>query len=235
MPLSNSGLGNINISLPPNVASTVILEAIEGITAGNVQAGIAELATKQLTKSDNLSDLQDTSVARSNLVAAKSGLNEDITSLGNADQPLLIAGVLNVPYTSKYNAYQEESQSLSSVNEFNKIIYPIKAVDSLLEFFNSRFTAKNEGVYFVTAALQINVFNPPGRLVISIFVNGLEHTRGADVYTNTNGAALAVTTFLDLNVNDHVEIFVYTTTQVEAYAIPAFGKMTNYFKGIKIA
>lgn len=48
MPLSNSGLGNINISLPPNLASTVILEPIEGIAAGNVQAGIAELATQKL-------------------------------------------------------------------------------------------------------------------------------------------------------------------------------------------
>ena len=235
MPLSNSGLGNINISLPPNIASTVILEPVEGIAAGNVQAGIAELATKQLEKSENLKDLEDVEVARTNLIAAKSGENSDITSLGNASQPLLIGGILNVPYTSKYSVYQEESQPLLSPNNFIKITYPIKEIDSLLEFFNGRFTAKNKGVYFVSAALQINVFNPPARLVISIFVNDLEHTRGTDLYTSTTGAALAVTTFLDLNVDDYIEIFVYATTEVEAYALPAFGNMTNYFKGIKIA
>lgn len=233
MPLSNSGLGNINISLPPNIASTVILEPVEGIAAGNVQTGIAELATKQLAKSENLSDLQDVEVARNNLVAARSGENSDITSLGSLDNPIAINGNLSIPNTSRFLAYQTIRQSIEVANIYTKAELQTEDFDKLNEFDGSRFTVKAPGVYLLNGAIGVEKpsASPDWRIILTVYVNGSEYARGNDVSLALPYGGTSVTAICFLNVDDYAELFIYTNYPCLLFS----GSAVTRLSGIRIA
>lgn len=116
-----------SISVPSTAAATRFTPA-GSISATDIQAALAEAVTEALQKNANLSDLLDAAIARTNLGAAKSGANSDITAITGLTTPLALgqggtgaSGLPNLLATPGYQrlvrgVYLQWSSNVVSLN-----------------------------------------------------------------------------------------------------------------------
>lgn len=114
------------------------------IAADTVQAALAEVDSEKLAKAQNLADLPDKAAARTNLTAAKLGVNADITSLenlttlklsGNSYQPLnsdaFLTG-LTKTLRNDTNGF-DQAQFATFIDRGNRLSF---AAPTKVEFYN---------------------------------------------------------------------------------------------------
>lgn len=137
-------------------------------------------------------------------------------------------------WVSAFRAYSTTVQSIAAAT-FTKVIYDAEVFDNQGEYDPtiSRFTAKQAGIYQVSAG----IFWAPGvdgdRVITNIYVNGIEHTR---VFDSTQGGAndrqSAGSAAVKLAAGDYLEIFAWTKNALDTK--PA-NRIIMYFTAVKIA
>jgi hypothetical protein len=172
------------------------------------------------------------------LEVEKSADEDKIRGKVKGVEALLIddAGVLTLAKQSAFSAYIGTDQSVNTGTwtklQLNAEIYDIQSEFDIAT--NYRFTAKTAGIWSFAAGANIADIADGKRLVLSLYKNGAEIARLADLYTGGTGyMTLTGSAQLKLSVNDYIELWVYHTHGAARWfgANPA----TEFLHGIKVA
>lgn len=134
----------------------------------------------------------------------------------------------NLPYIPyNFRAYHNTTQSSGS-GAFAKMSFNTENWDISGNFGSSTFTAPVAGYYFFFA--RANTTGTPTRLLISLYKNGSEHSRGDDLSDDeaqAAGSGVSVSGLIQLAVNDTVEVYSFGNTALTLES----GTTTAYFGG----
>lgn len=141
--------------------------------------------------------------------------NSAITSIyySKVLTPQSFPGIAN-PY--KFNVYRNAAWS-TSAGSFAKVTFDTEVFDTNNNFdstTNYRYTAPIAGFYQFNASCGV-LTNPGSFLIISLYKNGAEVTRGNQINCNA-AAGVTMNSMLQVSANDYFEIFVYGTNVVAA-------------------
>lgn len=132
-----------------------------------------------------------------------------------------------------FRAYQNVAQSIPAYT-WTKVAFQTEVYDQGNVYDNTtyRFTAPSLGIYLITARVNWDRGSDGERHLLSLFVNGVDHTRlsedaiGAATWSSSDGSVA-----LRLNAGDYVEVFVYTDTARDTFAEPA----VSFFTAVRLA
>jgi hypothetical protein len=114
--------------------------------------------------------------------------------------------MVNGPAFSVYKS--SGNQSITS-GSFTKVTYDVENFDTNNNFTSSRFTPTVAGYYQINAGLSVETSSSVSRVLIDIYKNGSEYTRGTDMLA---GNAVFVGDIVYCNGStDYIEIYVYAT------------------------
>jgi hypothetical protein len=151
--------------------------------------------------------------------------------VGTPSGNLLIKPSLNT--ISAFRAYQTDVQSIPA-GVLTKILFNTIEYDNRGEFniTSSKFEPVEAGMYYIQATVTWPLGQPDGnRTVLSIYVNGVEHTRlAASVTGGAKSTVSAGSTILKLNQSDDVEVYAMT----ENATTLQLGNGLTYFSAVKI-
>lgn len=140
--------------------------------------------------------------ARTNLSAAASGANADITSLTALSTPLSVAqGGTGVVALQSFSAYKSGAQTVAS-GSATKVQYDAENWDASGVFDaagNYRFTPTVAGKYHLSASVELASVDNAKRVEIHIYKNGVVFACSAKFW-NASGAASNVQATLDVDV-----------------------------------
>jgi len=120
-------------------------------------------------------------------------------------------------------------------NVFTKIIFDgIESdINGLFDVANSCFVAPDTGYYIFTASIHILSVNDTGRNICTLYVNGVEHSRGTDSTNSTSeNASEFVSIVLYLQQYDYVEVYIFQNNTGNKSINPISAH--SYFTGIRL-
>lgn len=131
---------------------------------------------------------------------------------------------------SHFRAIPNATQTIAAATTFTKLNYNTETIDFRGEYdpTTSRFTAGSSGVYHFAASLFTAVTN---RIIITLYVNGVEVFRGNDNLDTGSGTTRFLSVPIYLNVGDYVE--VYGWSSVAGVALTNSGALMS-FQGVKV-
>lgn len=152
----------------------------------------------------------------------------------NADGSTTILDDNDYSTLSSFRAYQSIAQSFTANTE-TKVQYDTEVYDNQTEYNNTlyRFTAKENGIYLISASLQWNSQVSGNRTEMFIYKNGVSDMKIDDEYIGTAGfSTSAGTGILKLNAGDYIEIYALTVNAVGslAFATASYFEMCNISK-----
>jgi hypothetical protein len=192
------------------------------VTGGSI-TGITDLAV-----ADGGTGASTAANARTNLSAAASGANSDITSLTGLTTPLSVAqgGTGSTAAGPAFSAYCSTGTSLAA-NTFTKQDLQTEEFDTNSNFATSRFTPTVAGYYQINAGFSTGTSG--NSVFIAIFKNGSNHKQG-NLFTTVSGVGglPVVSSIVYCNGStDYIEMFVLSSTA----ATTNTGSNTTYMNG----
>lgn len=118
---------------------------------------------------------------------------------------------LSNPY--KFRAYLSSAQS-TTANTAVAVIMQTKSFDTSGNYSTTtgEFIAPIGGFYFFTTHQSTSGTTSCNRFFASLYVNGIESSRGTDVDVSTTVNSSNCASLLELNANDYVQVYVYCDT-----------------------
>jgi hypothetical protein len=108
-----------------------------------------------------------------------------------------------------FSAYKSSGNQSITSGTFTKVTYDVENFDTNNNFASSRFTPTVAGYYQINAGLSVETSSTITRVLITIYKNGAEYTRGTDILA---GNAVFVGDVIYFNgTTDYIEIYVYAT------------------------
>lgn len=150
-------------------------------------------------------------------------INKEVQYLGN----------WSAPNISAFRAYQGTAQSIAAAT-FTKVAYDTEVFDNQGEYDPTtyRFTVKKSGLYLISAFVDWDVGVDADRVVTSLYVNGIEHSRFFDVTEGgANNKISGGSLLIKLLTGNYIEIFVWTKNALST----APGSTVTHFSATKIA
>lgn len=154
--------------------------------------------------------------ARTNLGAAASGANADITSLTALSTPLSVPqGGTGVASLQSFRAYKSAAQTVPS-GSATKVQFDAETWDAATVFDsggNYRFTPTVAGKYHLSASVELDSLDAAKRVEIHIYKNGAEFALSPRFW-NASGAVSNVQAAFDVDVTangagDYFDVRVY--------------------------
>jgi len=144
----------------------------------------------------------------------------------------LNAGNITLPSGAApaFSAYKSAvNQSLTS-GVYTKVTFDTESFDTNNNFASSRFTPTVAGYYQINGRVDLETSGSITRVLIAIWKNGVESTRGGDMLAG-NGVVVSDVVYCN-GTTDYLEIYTYTTgTSLVARAQPY---NLTYFSGAMI-
>ncbi len=133
--------------------------------------------------------------------------NHDVNIASN----LTVGGNIDFTNQSAAKACRTTNQSIANTTE-TKIQFNTELFDTQNEFdstTNYRFTAKNDGIYIISTSAYIVMSSASKYAEIAIYKNGAKELRTIAHTASTVSIVPNLTTTMQLNANDYIEITVY--------------------------
>ena len=128
-------------------------------------------------------------------------------------------------------AHKSVAQTISATT-FTKVTYDTEVYDDIGGYApaTSTFTAQSAGIHLVSARIDALVADAQ-RLIVMVYVNGVDHSRLADQTEGaTSDAGRGGTVPIKLALNDTVEIYAYSSAAEDIRG----GSHLTYFSVVKL-
>lgn len=220
-------------------------ECVKGLSIGEQLAAIycatytlaaGDVDGPYLLKSANLSDVGDPDVSRTNIGAAESGANTDITSLGG----VLNIGVNGATPTAetypKFSVYPSVHQTLSSGNVVDIVAFGSEIFDTANAFSANAFTVPADAAGYYQFNISGLYFFSGGTsaMIIGLYVNGsLVSVMRQDAFTSGMEYGVGAPALVQLAAGDAVTL---RAQQVTGTAWQIFGgsSVLGRFSGARL-
>lgn len=132
------------------------------------------------------------------------------------------------PY--KFRAYKSTAQNTTTAS-FSKVQLDAESYDTNANYDNAtnyRYTAPVAGFYFFSGTINLGATTT--RIILSLYKNGTEYTRGSDTAAIATANYGVVNDLISLAASDYIELFVYTDTikAIGTGTTPFLTYMTGY-------
>jgi hypothetical protein len=150
-----------------------------------------------------------------------------LQSAGTTVMTITSTGVTTQVGAPAFSAYKSAANQSLTSGVYTKVTFDTESFDTNNNFASSRFTPTVAGYYQINGRVDVETSGSITRVLIAIWKNGVESTRGGDMLA---GNAVVVSDVVYCNgTTDYLEIYTYTTgTSLVARAQPY--NMT-YFSG----
>jgi hypothetical protein len=143
-------------------------------------------------------------------IASPNSNTDRTLTLPDATGTVLTTATAGVPVNGPaFSAYPTSSSQSPTSNTFTKVTLGSEVFDTNSNFANSTFTPAVAGYYQINCTVGMN--STVARLIVSLYKNGAEYSRGVDIQSNSAAASFSVTVFMN-GSTDYLDLYTYNST-----------------------